>query len=157
MSDNKHDIDGLLRKNGELLSEVKGLKAKLGEIEAERDTARSDADAAQAMTRSVSLERPLEAALGSAFVAPWRIVRPLLDEHFTFGLSDDGNAVVTMGNGEGETVSLAEIGSSLSTIPELAAMLRPPKGGGATGSAGGTSGHNPEKEPRKVASPFGLR
>jgi len=90
MSDGtNHDVDGLLRKNAELLAEVKGLKAKVAEVEGERDAATGDAAMAREVARQVSIERPLEGVLGGAFVAPWRVVRPLLDEHFQFELADD--------------------------------------------------------------------
>lgn len=159
MGDEKHDVDGLLRKNGELLAEVKALKAKVTELEGERDGAKADADTAQAMTRSVSIERPLEAVLGNSFVAPWRIVRPMLDEHFSFDLSDEGGAVVTArgDEGEGEAIPLSQIGHRVNAIADLSAMLKPPTGGGGRGSTGAGNIQSEEKTPRKVASPFGLR
>lgn len=157
MSDDKHDVDGLLRKNGELLSEVKTLKAKVTELEGERDGAKADAIAAQAMTRAVSIERPLEAVLGDSFVAPWRIVRPMLDEHFKFDLSDEGSAAVSTVGEETEIIRLAEIGDRIANIPDLSAMLKPAAGGGGRGSTGSGNIQTEEKKARPVASPFGLR
>jgi hypothetical protein len=85
-SEAKHDIDGLLRKNAELLGELKAAKARIAELESERDAARADAQVARDTMRRVQLEEPLEQSLGQAFVAPWKIMRPLLGEHFTFEL-----------------------------------------------------------------------
>lgn len=160
MADNEHDVDGLLRKNAELLAEVKTLKAKIADTEGERDSAKQAAGEAQDAMRRVAVEKPLEQALGGAFVAPWRVVRPLLDEHFAIGLGADDvpdiKTIVT--EGDGEAVGLTELMAQVQTIPDLAAMLRPPSGGGARGGDGRDGPATVKTEPKeKVASTFGLR
>ena len=152
----EHDVDGLLRKNAELLAEVKTLKSKITALEGERDTAKAEADTAQATMRKTLLDDPLERELGEAFSLPWRHMRPLVEEHFSFALGDDGKPVATPAAG-GDPVVLAEVKGAFAAIPDLAVALRPAKGGGATGGAGR---HVPEPEKasrEKVASPFGLR
>ncbi|MFV0645256.1 MAG: hypothetical protein ACK5NN_12290, partial [Sphingomonadaceae bacterium] len=91
----------------------------------------------------------------------WRIMRPLLDEHFKFDLSDEGGALVTTsaneGEAEGEAIPMADIFQRVNAIPDLSAMLKPPKGGGARGSYGAQQPQDEKKTTRPVASPFGLR
>jgi cell division septum initiation protein DivIVA len=154
MTETTHDVDGLLRKNAELLGEVKELKAKLAEVEGERDTANADAAAAKEAARQVSLEKPLESDLGGAFVAPWRVVRPLLDEHFDFAVGDDGSPSIT--DKKGRAVAPGTMIAELAAIPDLAAMLRPAQGGGAKGSGHHDRAMKPTK-PETVAPAFGLR
>ncbi|TQM93555.1 hypothetical protein [Roseinatronobacter monicus] len=154
----EYDVEGLLRKNAELLNEVKELKAKLADAQGAEAAALQAVSDAQATVRKVTLETPLEGALGGCFVAPWRVVRPLLDEHFTFDMGADGvSEIKTL---SGEVVALDGLMQHVQTIPDLAAMLRPPSGGGASGgnNAGRVvrSEEKPEPKP-KVASPFGIR
>lgn len=152
----EHDVDGLLRKNAELLGEVKALKAKVAEVEAERDGARAEAQEARATVRRVQLDEPLEQALGGAFVAPWRIMRPLVEEHFEVGLGDDGKPRIAV-RATGEAVALGEMIAAMMAVPDLAAALRPPSGGGARGNDRGDTGEPKPKAQQKVASSFGLR
>jgi hypothetical protein len=159
MSDKtEHDTDGLLRKNAELLGELKAAKARIAELESERDAARADAQAARETMRRVQLEEPLQQALGQAFTVPWRIMRPLLSEHFTFELCDDGRPAITA-KSTGEPVPIGEMVAAMATIPDLAAALRPPRGGGALGNDKGSSlADVPQPKPKpKVAATFGLR
>lgn len=154
----KHDVDGLLRKNAELLAEVKEMKAKLQEAEGAKQAAQEAASEAQATMRTVALERPLEGVLGCAFVAPWRVVRPLLDEHFTIEMGE--GQVAEIKTLTGEAVALDDLMQHVQTIPDLAAMLKPPSGGGAIGAGGRSRMESTEKKPEpkpKVASPFGIR
>ena len=152
----EHDVDGLLRKNAELLGEVKALKAKVAEIEGERDGARAEAQEARETMRRVQLDEPLEQVLGGAFVAPWRIMRPLVEEHFEVGLGEDGRPQITA-KASGEAVAMGGMIAAMMEVPDLAAALRPPRGGGAPGS----NGHDPhEPQPKaqpKVAKAFALR
>lgn len=152
-----HDVDGLLRKNAELLGQVKTLKARIGELEAERDAAQVSAQTATETMRRVQLDDPVQQALDKAFVAPWRVMKPLLDEHFDFALGDDGKPEIKI-KGNGEVVTLDGIIAAMATIPDLAAALRPPSGGGARGSGARDilppDGHDTR---RAVASQFGLR
>lgn len=151
----EHDIDGLLRKNAELLGEVKALKAKVAEIEAERDGARSEAQAAQETMRRVQLEEPLERAAAPAFAVPWRIVRPLIEEHFDIALGEDGAPQITA-KASGEAVPLDGLVRAAQAVPDLAVALRPISGPDVRGGA--SRGRDPRPDPQpKVASPFGLR
>ena len=152
----EHDVDGLLRKNAELLGEVKALKAKVAEIEGERDGARAEAQEARETMRRVQLDEPLEQVLGGAFVAPWRIMRPLVEEHFDAVLGEDGRPQITA-KASGEAVAMGGMIAAMQAVPDLAAALRPPRGSGARGN-NGHDPHEPQAKPQaKVASPFGLR
>lgn len=155
--DNGHDVEGLLRKNAELLGEVRSLKGRVGEIERERDEALQAAEAANATMRRLQLEEPVEQALAGAFVAPWRVMRPLLDEHLDFALTDEGRPEITV-RASGEVVPPGGLMAFVSTVPDLAAVLRPPSGGGARSvgeDAGGVAPRKPERE--AIAPKFGLR
>jgi hypothetical protein len=157
-SEAKHDIDGLLRKNAELLGELKAARARIAEHESERDAARADAQTARDTMRRVQLEEPLEQALAGAFTVPWRIMRLLLGEHVDFALGDDGKPSITA-KGTGEAVPLSGMIAAMATIPDLAAALRPPRGGNALGNDRGSSlpdVSQPKAKP-KVAQAFGLR
>jgi len=152
------DPEGLKRKNAELLAEVKKLKGRIADLEAERDNARAKADGAQATMRRVQLDEPVEAALGNAFVAPWRVMKPLVEEHFGFDLGEDGKPVVTAKQ-TGEAVALDAIHAEMAAIPDLAAAMRPPSGGGAPGSEGSgreVTGDTGTKR-KKVEPQLGLR
>lgn len=152
----EHDVDGLLRKNAELLAEVKDLKGRLQEAEGATHAAQEAASQAQATMRTVALERPLEGTLGGAFVAPWRVVRPLLDEHLTIEMGEDHQAEIKTASGE--AVALDDLKRHVQTIPDLAAMLKPAIGGGATGGQDPDRATTSKPEPKpKVASPFGIR
>lgn len=155
MSEDQTDVSGLMRKNAELLAEVKALKGKLQEAESAREAALQAANEAQAVTRRVALETPLQDALSGRFVVPWRIVRPLLDDHFAFDMGADGGAEIK--TKAGEAVALADLPGQLATIPDLAALLHPPRGGGAKGSHTGHDVDDKPKQPDRVASPFALR
>jgi len=154
--ENNHDVDGLLRKNAELLAEVKGLKAKVEALEGDLDAAKQNADTASATMRQTLLDDPLERELSAAFSLPWRHMRALVEEHFTFALGDDGKPIATPAAG-GDPVALDDVREAFSAIPDLAVALRPAKGGGAKG---GSVGYIPEMEKarqKNVAKPFGLR
>lgn len=151
----EHDIDGLLRKNAELLGEVKALKAKVAEIEAERDGARSEAQAAQETMRRVQLEEPLERAAAPAFAVPWRIVRPLIEEHFDIALGEDGTPQIAA-KASGEAVTLDGLVRAAQAVPDLAVALRPISGPDVRGNNRPIRDPQPKAQP-KVASPFGLR
>lgn len=155
----EHDVAGLLRKNSELLAEVRSLKQRLSEAEGALDAAQAETRAAQAAAQRVVVEEPLEAAMASRFLAPWRVVRSLLNEHFDIAATDDGLSIARRGvEGDDAAVSLDALFDHVLEIPDLAMMLVPERGGGAKGV---TYAPQPRDEgdgaPRKVANPFGLR
>lgn len=154
----EHDVDGLLRKNAELLADIKKLKGRIAEIEGERDTAVQEAEAVRGTLHRVQLDEPIEAALADAFRLPWRIVRPLVEEHFSFELGEDGKPVVTAKE-TGDAVSLGEIMGEMASIPDLASAMRPPTGGGTRGREGGDgmSSTAPAPKGKTVAPGLGLR
>lgn len=153
----EHDVDGLLRKNAELLGQLKQLKARVTEIEAERDAAQSSAQAATDTMQRVQLLEPVEHALAGAFVAPWRVMKPLLDEHFDFALGDNGKPQIKM-KATGDIVAVDGMIAAMAPIPDLAAAMRPPSGGGARGTAGSLADKEaPKTKAAAVAGPFGLR
>jgi hypothetical protein len=156
--DPKHDVDALVRKNAELLGEVKALKARVTELEGERDAANDGAAQANAAMQKMMLDDPLEREVGNLFSIPWRHIRPLVEEHFTFTLGDDNKPVATPVAG-GDALPIDGLMSHFIAIPDLAVALIRPRGGGASGS-NGTRVYDPPKPdetPRKVASQFGLR
>lgn len=153
----EHDVDGLLRKNAELLAEVKKLKQRITDLEGERDAAEAKAEEAAQTMRRVQLDEPLEQAVGGAFVAPWRVMRPLVEEHFDVSLGEDGKPSIVRKE-SGEAVPLDGMLRAMQEIPDLAAAIRAPSGGGARGGKG--NGERLEDAPpakRKVAPQYGLR
>jgi hypothetical protein len=157
--ENEHDVEGLLRKNAELLGEVKTLKARVAELEGTTREAQTSAEASAARLRALMLDEPLERDLAASFVIPWRVTRPLLEEHFDFALGDDGRPVVTRKNG-GEPVAFGEIFDALGTIPDLAALVRPARGAEERGHTRiPTRRREDDNKQQEVvgASPFGLR
>ena len=81
------NTDGLVRKNRELLGEVKTLRAKLSEVTAERD-------ALAASYGKVTLDQPLSEMLAKVSPFPPRFTRPMVEEHFSFVLGDDSQQVL---------------------------------------------------------------
>ncbi|HDR28854.1 hypothetical protein [Rhodovulum sp.] len=152
-----HDVHGLLRKNAELLGELKAAKAKVAELEAERDAALAKAAEAEATMRQTLLDAPVERTLGEAFSLPWRHMRPAIEEHFTFALGEDGKPVATPTDG-GEPVPLDQVTRMCASIPDLAVALRPAQGGGARSSGEHVADPDAGKpRPESLAGPFGLR
>jgi hypothetical protein len=154
----QHDVDALLRKNAELLGEVKALKAKVADLEGERDAAKDGEGQAKAAMQKILLDDPLEREIGKLFSLPWRHIRPLVEEHFTFTLADDGKPVATPVAG-GDALPIDKLLSHFNAIPDLVVALNRPIGGGAKGSDGTRlyDPPKPDEAPRKVASQFGLR
>lgn len=167
MTDQKneeHNVEGLLRKNAELLDEIKTLKGRIVTLEDERDAAQSARDSANAEVQRVMLDEPLKDSVASMFSVPWRIMRPIIEEHFKFALGDDGNPVLS--DLEGNPVSLGERSAEFApedlrqvmmAVPDIAATMRPPQGGGARGNDGRVSIPPAKSEPEKVAPKLGLR
>ncbi|WP_295047483.1 hypothetical protein [uncultured Paracoccus sp.] len=156
-NDGGHDVEGLLRKNAELLGEVRSLKGRIGEIERERDEALQAAETAKDAMLRLQLEEPVEQALSGAFVAPWRVMRPLLDEHLEFALTEEGRPEIKV-RSSGEVLPQDGLMGFVATIPDLAAALKPPSGGGARSVGEDSGGVAPRKpEHRPVARQFGLR
>jgi len=155
------NVDGLVRKNRELLGEVKTLRAKLVEMTAARD-------ALSASYGKVTLDQPLQEMLAKVSPFPPRFTRPMIEEHFSFVLGDDGQVQVRDKTGqpvqvEGREALFTEgdMRAALAAIPEMHKIVygNQSSGGGAPGGAGRDYQSAPKKpEPKpKVASPFGLR
>ncbi|NKX43598.1 hypothetical protein [Roseicyclus persicicus] len=98
---------GLVAKNKELLAEVKGLKARVKELEEELGKAAGRAEVAEAEVRRITLDEPVEAVLGDLFAVKLKYVMPDLREHFDFRLEDGAVRFVTA---EGEPVKIEEAG-----------------------------------------------
>ncbi|PVA11546.1 hypothetical protein DC366_00820 [Pelagivirga sediminicola] len=160
----EHNVEGLLRKNAELLADIKTLKGRVATLEAERDAAQEARDTANAEVQRVKLDEPLENSVASMFSVPWRIMRPVIEEHFKFDLGEDGKPVFS--DIEGNPVSLGErdavfapddLRQAMMAVPDLAAAMRPPRGGGARGNDGGVSPTPVKSGSEKVAPRLGLR
>lgn len=151
-----HDAEALIRKNAELLGEIKGLKAKIATLEQERDAALQSAETSGATMRKVLLDDPLERTLGQVFSLPWRHMRPLLEEHFEFALGDDGKPTGKAKSG-GEAMTLDEVRAAFAAIPDLAVIMRPAQGGGAKGMDRPVEHRSEKLTEAKVAPSFGLR
>ena len=168
MSEEKDDIQGLIAKRDELLGEVKKLKAKVAELEAERDTANARADTAEGDLRRVRLDDPVEAMLGDLFTIKLRHALPEVRDHFDFTLGEDG--AVRFTDKEGQPVTLVqdqrEAGFTADDIRKALIehggfdeILRAPGvgGGGKPPNSGGQGVQSAPQKPEKVAPAFGLR
>lgn len=161
------DETGLTAKRDELLAEVKALKARLREVEAERDAERERADRAEGEFQRVTIDDPVEAILADLFVVPLRHVMGEVREHFSF-VRDEAGAL-QIRDKEGQPVKLADgrevtfepepIRRALLEVGTLDEVVRGTlaAGGGATGGAVGQP--NPTGPIRRapVAQRFGLR
>lgn len=161
MTDQKtveEELEAVKRKNAELLGELKGLKAKIAGLEEERDAAKGRADEAEATMGRVLLEDPIEREIAPRFVVPWRVLRPLIAEHFEFALNDEGKPVATTKGDEPETLDMAGVLTAMQAIPDIAATMRLPKGDGDRGSPPARS-RPPSAQNEKPNPParFGLR
>lgn len=162
MTDQKtveEELEAVKRKNAELLGEVKGLKAKIAGLEEERDAAAGRADKAEATMGKVLLEDPIERGIAPRFVVPWRVMRPLIAEHFDFALNDEGKPMATTKGETPETLDLEGVLTAMQAIPDLAASMRLPQGDGAKGSRSDQTGRTPpaQQEPARQTARFGLR
>lgn len=162
MTDQKtveEELEAVKRKNAELLGEVKGLKAKITGLEEERDAASGRADKAEATMGKVLLEDPIERGIAPRFVVPWRVVRPLIAEHFDFALNDEGKPMATTKGETPETLDLEGVLEAMQTIPDLAASMRLPQGDGGRAPRSDQTGRTPpaQQEPARQTARFGLR
>src|SRR6056297_1082184 len=98
--DKKDDVQGLIAKRDELLGEVKKLKAKVADLEGERDAEKTRADTAEADLRRVRLDDPVEQIMGDLFTIKLRHALPEVKDHFDFVLGDDGAVRFTDKDGE---------------------------------------------------------
>ena len=153
------ELEAVKRKNAELIGEVRGLKEKIAGLEQERDAAAGRADEAKNTMDRVLLEEPLERGIAPRFVVPWRVVRPLVAEHFDFALNDEGKPVATTKGEKPETLDLEGVLLRMNEIPDLAASMRKPMGDGSAGNTGTRGSHAPQpKPPAPQPGPrFGLR
>jgi hypothetical protein len=160
----EHNVEGLLRKNAELLAEIKTLKGRVASLEGERDASNTARDDAQAEVRRVTLDEPLENTVASMFSVPWRVMRSVVEEHFKFSLDEGGKPVLS--DVDGNPVSLGDRNATFTpddlrrvmmAVPDLAATMRPPQGGGAQGGTQNGGGKTIATPPKKVATQLGLR
>lgn len=161
------DETGLTAKRDELLAEVKALKARLKEVEAERDGERVRADKAETELRRATIDAPVEAVLADLFVVPLRHVMGEVREHFDF-IRDDAGALqmrgkdgqpVTLEDGAEVTFEPEAIRKALLEVGTLDEVLRGTlaSGGGAPGGNGKLPAQTGEIRRAPVAQRFGLR
>mgnify|MGYP006432063917 CR=1 FL=1 len=168
MSEETDDMQGLIAKRDELLGEVKKLKARVAELEAERDTAKARADTAEGDLHRVKLDEPVESVLGDLFTIKLRHALPEVKDHFDFALGEDGAVHFT--DKEGQPVTLVEDGreagfnaddirKALTEHGGFDEILRAPGagGGGKPPNSGGQGVSSAPQEPKRVAPSFGLR
>ncbi|KIN72787.1 hypothetical protein [Sulfitobacter guttiformis] len=160
----EHNIEGLLRKNAELLADIKTLKGRIATLEGERDAANTARDDATANVQRVMLDEPLENTVASMFSVPWRVMRSVVEEHFKLSLDESGKPMLS--DVDGNPVSLGDrpanftpddLRQAMMAVPDLAATMRPPSGGGAPGSNGASATATPPQKAEKVAPRLGLR
>lgn len=161
------DETGLTAKRDELLAEVKALKARLREVEAERDIERQRAERAEAEYQRVTIDDPTEAMLADLFVVPLRHVMGEVREHFSFVRDENGGLQIR--DKDGQPIKLTDgrevtfepepIRRALLEVGTLDEVVRGTfaAGGGATGGA--LVQPNPTGPTRNapVAQRFGLR
>lgn len=162
------DVSGLTAKRDELLAENKRLKARLAELEGERDAERARAEKAEGEFRRVTVDEPVEAMLADLFVVPLRHVMGEVREHFSF-IRDEAGALqirakdgqpVTLEDGTEVAFEPEPIRKALLEVGTLGEVVRGTlaTGGGAPGgSAGQPAGTAKLRRPELVAPRFGLR
>ncbi|SNT38088.1 hypothetical protein [Tropicimonas sediminicola] len=162
------DLSGLKAKCDELLAEVKTVKARLKEAEAERDEALEARSAALAEVERVTVTEPVAAVMSDLFSVAFRRVKPDLDEHFKFVRDDAGR--IALRTKDGEPVHLeAEGREAAFTLEDLRKAVaqtggfddvliatRASGGGSASPSASPQPKAEPAPKPR-VAGTLGLR
>lgn len=169
--DNKDDVQKLLAKRDELLGEVRTLKARVAELEGERDGAVARAATAEAEVKRLCLDDPVAAVLGDLFAVKLKYVLPDIEEDYSFALGDDGQVTFTAKDGApvkvGEAGKEREAGFNADDIRAAleahggfdGVLLSQCKGGGGKQPGSGATGvvtQGPQKR-QKVAPEFGLR
>lgn len=166
MTDDATNQSGLIAKRDELLAEVKKLKARLAEVEGERDSAMQRADKAEAEFQRVTLDEPVKAVLGDVFAVSLGYVMPTVNERYSFVRNEDGQ--IEFRTKDGEPVKLedreadftvSDIYDALAATGDFDDVLRASQanGSGAKGGSGQTFARNDTKTRAPIASPFGLR
>lgn len=169
--DKKDDVQGLIAKRDELLGEVKKLKARVADLESERDAEKARADTAEGDLRRVRLDDPVEQIMGDLFTIKLRHALPEVKDHFDFVLGDDGAVRFTTKEGEPVTIteggkereaafSAGDIRKALTDHGGFDEILRAEGVAGsgkppASTSSGVSSA--PVRKGEKVAPAFGLR
>lgn len=161
------DLSGLTAKRDELLAQVKALKARLAEVEAERDGAQAAAAEAEARFNAAVIDRPVDAVLADLFLVPLRHVKPEIEAHFAFGVGDegairvldqDGNPVMLEGReAQCAPADMLKLLRGIGTLDEVLRGTLASGGGAVATGASGAMVSRKQETPRKVASPFGLR
>ena len=165
MTDDVMNEGGLIAKRDELLAEVRKLKARLAEVEGERDAEKVRADAAESNLQRVTVDEPVEAVLSKVFAVSLHRVMPDLKEHYRFDRGEDGQ--LQFRTKEGEPVMVkdreagfaeADIHEALSATGKFDDVLRGSLASGS-GSPGGSRHPVAKADPKKASidSPFGLR
>lgn len=157
--------NALIAKRDELLAEVRKLKARLAEVEGERDTALERAAKAEGDFQRVTVDEPVEAVLSQVFAVPLRYVMPDLKEHYSFGRDQEGQLQFRTKDGEPVMVkdrdaafTEEDIYDALAETGKFGEVLRASRAVGS-GSPGGSLRPvtKTEEKKQRVDSPFGLR
>lgn len=157
MSEKEQDnpeLQGLIEKRDQLLAEVKKLKARVNELEGERDTANERANNAENELQRITIDNPVDDLLKDVFTVPADQARKLLDEQFKFERGEDG---IAMFDAEGERVAgfdANEVKSALESAGYSKTILL---GSRASGSGGTTETQPAKSEPAPRARSYGLR
>ncbi|QKK02739.1 MAG: hypothetical protein HND55_08820 [Pseudomonadota bacterium] len=148
------ELQGLVEKRDQLLAEVKKLKARVTELEGERDTANERADRAEAEVQRITVDNPVDDLLKDVFTVPTDQARKLLDGQFKFERGEDGIALF---DAEGERVAgfdADEVKEALQAAGYSKTILL---GSRASGSGGTTETQSAKSEPAPRARSYGLR
>ena len=83
----------LLKRNGELIAELKAARAALTAAETARDTAQADGKQWRERWHTVAVMEPFEAELRALATVPTRYLRELVTEHGLLKFEPDGDGV----------------------------------------------------------------
>ncbi len=156
-SDDTPDTAALLAKRDQLLGELKALKTRLAETEAECDAWKGKATTADDRLRRFKIDDPLEDLASHMFGIPTRFAVQMLRDHFAFELGEDGQVTVRDKAGAELPFTAEAIATAAEAVPELAEHFRKAEGpapGGGSRRPRGTRASAPAKP---VSPALGLR